>query len=188
MFQTHPASLYRYPVVPATLVTALIASIFAAGPAYAETTEARHSFTNSNPSYSITDGNGTFTAQGRPSAPSGNTMAWSHRVSPYLQSIATGNRNCTAGHMQLPYHDTHNGPITYLWHSSVPGNRVNTNYTLWGSCTFRVAVNGRPGTATLSFNFRYVFSNNQMLRIGEADGSTDPGGNEYSTLKIAWDD
>jgi hypothetical protein len=84
-------------------------------------------------------------------------MAWSFQISPAVQAIATSTMNCRAGHNQLPYSDAHdNIPVDYLWHSSVPGNkRDNTNYDLWGSCTFKVNSGGRPGTANLSFKFHY---------------------------------
>lgn len=58
--------------------------------------------------------------------------------------------------MQLPYSDTHTDiPTDYLWHSTVRGHSYNSQYSLWGYCTFKVNVGGKSGTATVSFRFNY---------------------------------
>ncbi|MFJ4684255.1 hypothetical protein [Streptomyces sp. NPDC088789] len=58
--------------------------------------------------------------------------------------------------MQLSYHDSHaNVAVNYFWHSSVPNNRRNKNYTLYGNCTFPVRVGDRTGRADLGFSFKY---------------------------------
>lgn len=83
-------------------------------------------------------------------------MAWSFRIAPAVQAIATSPMNCEAGHLQLSYHDKHIGvPVSYFWHSTVRGHSYNRSYTLWGSCTFKVNVNGKPGSAVLNFRFNY---------------------------------
>lgn len=65
--------------------------------------------------------------------------------------------DCTAGHLQLPYEDIHNGTsVDYYWHSRVPNSFFNVEYTLYGSCTFPVQVDGRPGGAVLTFKFDYI--------------------------------
>ncbi|MFK4119355.1 hypothetical protein [Streptomyces longwoodensis] len=89
----------------------------AAVPAHAGTQQGKFTFKVSDPSYKKTDANGTFTGQvnmagtvGRP-AP----MAWSFCTSPAVQAIATGRMTCSAGHMQLPYHDSHpNVAVNYF--------------------------------------------------------------------------
>lgn len=116
-----------------------------------------HTFTQSSEYFDQTDRNGRFTAQANMHSGWVVPMAWSFTVSPAVQAIASSPMNCTAGHHQLPYSDTHNNiPVDYRWHSTVPGNKVdNTRYDLWGNCTFSVNVGGRPGTANLSFQFHY---------------------------------
>ncbi|MCF1594365.1 hypothetical protein [Streptomyces muensis] len=144
----------------------------------------------SDPDYKRTDANGTFTGQvnmagtvGRPAH-----MAWSFRTSPTVQAIATGRMTCKAGHMQLPYHDSHaNVAVNYFWHSSVPNNRRNKNYTLYGNCTFRVNVGGRPGTANLGFSFRYSLFDG-ISPSSQGRGETPVEDTSYSSdLKIAYD-
>ncbi|MGW6244371.1 hypothetical protein [Streptomyces roseolus] len=138
---------------------ALAASLLlTAAPAHAGTQPGKHTFKMSAPYYKKTDANGTFTGQVNMAGTVGQpaTMAWSFRTSPTVQAMATGKMTCKAGHMQLPYHDSHsNVAVDYFWHSSVKNNRRNKDYTLWGNCTFRVKVGGRTGTANLGFNFRY---------------------------------
>jgi hypothetical protein len=118
-----------------------------------------HVFTQQSPSFDATDSNGRFTGQANMSVSAGRatTMAWSFRISPKVQAIATSPMDCRAGHNKLPYSDFHGGvPVDYFWHSTVQGNVIdNTNYTLYGNCTFRVVAGGRPGTANLSFQFHY---------------------------------
>jgi hypothetical protein len=111
-------------------------------------------FTTSDPNYSITDRNGTFTGQVT-WAGADLPMAWSFRVSPQVQAIATTPMTCEAGHMQLPYSDKHVVPVDYQWHSTVRGHATNTDYVLYGSCQFGVNVGGRAGTAVLRFHFDY---------------------------------
>lgn len=116
-----------------------------------------HTFTQSAEYFDATDRNGRFTAQANMHAGYTIPMPWSFRISPQIQAIATSNMNCTAGHHQLPYSDSHPSvPVDYHWHSTVQGNQVdNTKYDLWGNCTFRVQVGGNPGTANLRFQFHY---------------------------------
>lgn len=116
-----------------------------------------HTFTQSAEYFDATDRNGRFTAQANMHSGYTIPMAWSFRVAPAVQAIATSSMNCTAGHHQLSYSDSHpNVPVDYHWHSTVQGNKVNnTKYDLWGNCTFRVQVGGNPGTANLKFEFHY---------------------------------
>jgi hypothetical protein len=112
-------------------------------------------FTASDQYYGLTDRNGTFTGQVTWTAP-GLPVAWSFRVSPQVRAIATTPMTCEAGHMQLPYHDTHPSiPADYRWHSTIRGHAINTEYTLYGWCQFGVSVNGQTGTAVLRFHFDY---------------------------------
>ncbi|WP_410654921.1 hypothetical protein [Amycolatopsis sp. lyj-112] len=121
------------------------------GPAQAE-----HSFTftQANTKFDATDTHGRFTGQAKTIPGQAVPMTWSFRVAPAVQAIATSSMNCTAGHMQLSYHDAHsNIPVDYFWHSTVQGNRSNnTKYDLYGSCTFSVKGNGK---ANLKFVFHY---------------------------------
>ncbi|MEU6275366.1 hypothetical protein ABZ871_23580 [Streptomyces populi] len=90
--------------------------------------------------------------------------------------------------MQLPYHDRHaNVGVDYFWHSSVPNNRRNKDYTLYGNCTFRVNVGGRTGTANLGFSFNYALFDGitPSLTTQDADDVEDPP--YLSDLKIAYD-
>lgn len=116
-----------------------------------------HTFTQSAEYFEATDNNGHFTAQANMHAGYAVPMPWSFRISAAVQAIATSTMNCTAGHNQLSYSDSHpNIQVDYHWHSTVQGNLVkNIKYDLWGNCTFRVQVGGRPGTANLNFQFHY---------------------------------
>ncbi|CAL9436187.1 hypothetical protein [Streptomyces sp. enrichment culture] len=176
---------------------ALAASmLLASAPAHAGTQQAKHTFKMSAPYYKKTDSNGTFTGQVNMAGTVGKpaTMAWSFRTSPKVQAIATGRMTCKAGHMQLPYHDSHaNVPVDYFWHSSVKNNRRNKDYTLWGNCTFRVKVGGKTGTANLGFRFNYALFDG-ISRSAAADqptGDTAPApgkDGEFGTdLKITYD-
>ncbi|MEU6283116.1 hypothetical protein [Streptomyces sp. NPDC047028] len=90
--------------------------------------------------------------------------------------------------MQLPYHDKHtNVAVNYFWHSSVPNNRRNKNYTLFGNCTFRVKVGGRTGTANLGFSFRYSLFDGISRLIGQGSGATAEKPSYATDLKIAYD-
>ena len=111
-------------------------------------------FTPANTTSDDSDRNGRFTGQAQTNPGHPVPMAWSFRISPAVQAIATSPMDCTAGHMQLNYHDTHAAvPVDYFWHSTVPGNQSdNTKYDLYGNCTFRVQG---PGTANLKFVFHY---------------------------------
>lgn len=139
-----------------------IAALALLSPSHAGTSSAaptgeiagRMIFTTSEPNYSITDRNGTFTAQVTWGG-AGLPMAWSFRVSPQVRAIATTPMTCEAGHMQLPYSDRHVVPADYRWHSTVRGHATNTDYVLYGSCQFGVSVGGRAGTAVLRFHFDY---------------------------------
>lgn len=137
------------------LVGALVCSLALIGLS-ATPASADHSFTftQSNTTFDDSDSNGRFTGQAITRPGSAVPMAWSFRISPAVQAIAASSMNCTAGHMQLPYHDTHNNVgVDYFWHSTVPGNQSNnTLYDLYGNCTFRVVNNG---TANLKFVFHY---------------------------------
>jgi hypothetical protein len=141
----------KFAVVLSGAVTLLLAAAPPASAAH------QHVFTQSSEYFEATDSNGRFTAQANMHSGWVVTMPWSFQISPAVQAIAVSPMNCTAGHNQLPYSDNHpNIPVSYHWHSSVPGNKVdNTNYDLWGNCTFRVNVGGRPGSANLKFQFHY---------------------------------
>ncbi|MGI5195655.1 hypothetical protein ACQEVY_18735 [Streptomyces sp. CA-288835] len=176
----------------AAVSSAALAAVLALGvvPANAAVNQAKHTFKLSDPDYKRTDRNGTFTGQvnmagtvGRPAH-----MAWSFRISPAVRAIATGRMTCTAGHMQLPYHDRHtNVAVSYFWHSSVPNNRRNKEYTLYGSCKFRVNVGGRPGTANLGFSFKYSLFDG-ISRSSAAQDETAVEDSSYaSELDIAYD-
>ncbi|WP_146067888.1 hypothetical protein [Streptomyces sp. Ru72] len=176
----------------AAVGSAALAAVLALGavPAHAGTQQGRFTFKVSDPYYTKTDGNGTFTGQvnmagtvGRP-AP----MAWSFRTSPAIQAIATGRMTCSAGHMQLPYHDSHaNVTVNYFWHSSVPNNRRNKNYTLYGNCTFPVQVGGRTGKADLGFSFNYSLFDGITPSMTAQDGGSTEDTPYTSDLKIAYD-
>ncbi|SDH20319.1 hypothetical protein SAMN05216553_117194 [Lentzea fradiae] len=139
----------------ATAIAALLALALLPGTANAAH---HHTFTQSAEYFDATDSNGRFTAQVNMHSAMVVPMPWSFRVSPKVQAIATSNMNCRAGHSQLSYSDSHpNVPVDYHWHSTVQGNRVdNSKYDLWGNCTFRVQVGGKPGTANLKFEFHYT--------------------------------
>ncbi|MFD7454216.1 hypothetical protein [Kitasatospora sp. NPDC059827] len=155
--------------------------------------EGRHTFKMSAPSYNRTDANGTFDGQvnmagtvGRP-AP----MAWSFTTSPAIRAIATGKMDCTAGHQQLRYSDSHRGvPVDYHWHSTVPDNLRGKDYTLYGNCTFPVKVKGRAGKANLGFRFNYNLFDG-VSRPNRPASDTDPNAAEEasytSDLQIAYD-
>jgi hypothetical protein len=132
-------------------------------------------FTQANTTFDATDSNGRFTGRAVTNPGQAVPMAWSFRISPQVQAIATSAMDCTAGHMQLNYHDGHPGvPVDYVWHSTVPGNQSNnTQYTLYGSCSFRVVNNGN---ANLRFSFHY------SMFCGPCGlPRSDPGRNELST-------
>ncbi|WP_224274642.1 hypothetical protein [Streptomyces sp. LS1784] len=170
---------------------ALALALFAgSAPAHAGVNEGSHTFKMSAPSYNRTDTNGTFNGQVNMAGHVGRNapMAWSFTTSPSIRAIAAGNMTCKAGHMQLPYSDSHpNVGVDYFWHSTVPDNRHNVNYKLWGNCTFRVKVSGRAGTANLGFRFNY------SLVDGISRSSVEPGAGDaqeeaYSSdLQIAYD-
>ncbi|MGC9539970.1 hypothetical protein [Streptomyces sp. UG1] len=177
----------------AAVGSAALAAVLALGvtPANAGVSQAKHTFKMSAPSYKKTDANGTFNGQvnmagtvGRPAH-----MAWSFRTSPRVQAIATGRMTCKAGHMQLPYHDQHaNVAVSYFWHSSVPNNRRNKDYTLYGNCTFRVKVAGRTGTANLGFRFNYsLFDGISRSAAAQQDSVTAEEPSFSSDLDITYD-
>lgn len=136
--------------ITALLAGALVMLGVSAGTASADH---YHTFTQGTPYFEASDSNGRFTGQARTNPGQPVPMAWSFRISPAVQAIAVSPMDCTAGHMQLPYSDSHTGiPVDYLWHSTVQGNMSdNTVYDLWGNCTFRV----QNGTANLRFVFHY---------------------------------
>jgi len=141
----------RLSVVAATVVLVLIAS---AAPASAGELNGEMRFTRADTFYSLTDQNGTFTAQVTwPAA--GLPVAWSFRLSPAHRAIAAGPMTCDAGNMDLPYHDHHLVPADYRWHSTVGSHFFNRPYTLYGACRFPVNVDGRAGTAVVRFRFAY---------------------------------
>lgn len=95
---------------------------------------------------------------------------------------------CKAGHMQLAYHDNHPSVApNYFWHSSVPNNRRNKDYTLCGNCTFRVKVGGRPGTANLGFRFNYSLFDGISPSSAPQSESTAEDTAFSSGLDIAYD-
>ncbi|MEV7318702.1 hypothetical protein [Streptomyces sp. NPDC093970] len=176
----------------AAVGSAALAAVLALGavPAHAGTQHGKFTFKVSDPYYKKTDANGTFTGQVNMAGTVGRSapMAWSFRTSPAVQAIATGRMTCSAGHMQSPYHDSHaNVAVNYFWHSSVPDNRRNKDYTLYGNCTFRVNVGGQTGTANLGFSFNYSLFDGitPSLTMSEsADGESTP---YVSDLRIAYD-
>ncbi|OIK08249.1 hypothetical protein BIV23_00475 [Streptomyces monashensis] len=91
--------------------------------------------------------------------------------------------------MQLPYSDNHKDiAVNYFWHSSVPNNRRNKNYTLYGNCTFRVKVGDKAGTANLGFTFNYSLFDGITPPSLAAQQSTSAEDTPYaSDLKIAYD-
>ncbi|POX48937.1 hypothetical protein C3488_18935 [Streptomyces sp. Ru72] len=90
--------------------------------------------------------------------------------------------------MQLPYHDSHaNVTVNYFWHSSVPNNRRNKNYTLYGNCTFPVQVGGRTGKADLGFSFNYSLFDGITPSMTAQDGGSTEDTPYTSDLKIAYD-
>ncbi len=117
-----------------------------------------HHFYLNAPSYSRCDNNGCFNAQ---VTISGKVpMAWSFRLTPKLQAIATSNVQenvgiTRSGKVDGSYHDDHNEPADYLFHSTVPFNRVGEVNQLFGSFVFRVNAGGRTGTAHVSTTFDY---------------------------------
>ncbi|MFH8224320.1 hypothetical protein ACH4C2_34940 [Streptomyces sp. NPDC018057] len=172
--------------------SAALAAVLALGavPAHAGTQQGRFTFKMSNPYYKKTDANGTFTGQVNMAGTVGRAapMAWSFRTSPAVQAIAAGRMTCSAGHMQLSYHDSHaNVAVNYFWHSSVPNNRRNKNYTLYGNCAFPVKVGGRTGKANLGFSFKYsLFDGITPSMTGRGSGGTEDA--PYtSDLKISYD-
>ncbi|MFE5677821.1 hypothetical protein ACFQ7B_21310 [Streptomyces erythrochromogenes] len=173
----------------AALATALLVP---ATPAHAGVQPGKHVFKMSAPSYQKTDSNGTFTGQVNMAGTVGKpaVMAWSFRTSPKVRAIATGKMTCKAGHMQLPYHDSHsNVPVDYFWHSSVKDNRRNKDYTLYGNCTFRVKAGGRTGTANLGFRFNYsLFDGISKMPPKDDEMPTPATDNEFSSdLEITYD-
>jgi hypothetical protein len=146
-------------------------------PAYADH---YFTFTQSNTTFDETDAHGRFTGQALTKPGQAVPMSWSFRVAPAVQAIAVGPMNCTAGHMQLPYHDSHdNIPVDYFWHSTVQGNRSdNTKYDLYGSCTFKVKNNG---TANLRFVFHYSLFCGPCGNLQASDGD----GGFFATLDVA---
>lgn len=182
-------STRRAAVVGSTALAAVLA--LGAVPAQAGVTQAKHTFKMSAPSYKKTDSNGTFTGQVNMAGTVGKPahMAWSFRTSKKVQAIATGKMTCSAGHMQLPYHDKHtNVAVSYFWHSSVPSNRRNKDYTLYGNCTFRVKVGGKKGTANLGFRFNYSLFDGISKSVAPEDGPTAEDPNAYSSeLDITYD-
>ncbi|MFE9259254.1 hypothetical protein [Streptomyces sp. NPDC006879] len=179
-------STRRVGVLGSAALAALVCA--SAVPAHAGVQQAKHVFKVSAPYYKKTDSNGTFTGQTDVAKSVPATMAWSFRVSPKVQAIATGNMTCKAGHMQLPYHDAHSGvAVGYFWHSSVKNNRLNKDYTLYGNCNFRVNVGGKTGTANLGFRFNYSLVNGISKRSApeaEAPSADDAFSTE---LDIAYD-
>lgn len=140
-------------------------------------------FTQAHTTFDDSDRNGRFTGQAQTNPGHAVPMAWSFRISPAVQAIATSPMDCSAGHMQLNYHDNHPAvPVDYFWHSTVQGNQSNnTKYDLYGNCTFRVQG---PGTANLKFVFHYSMF---CGPCGPASfAASDPGGYS-STMEIAYD-
>lgn len=170
-FTTRGEFVYRrFMRASVTLLTAFALALGIHSSATAEL-QASKTFTRFDSSYTKTDRNGHFTGQvtwGAPKLP----MAWSFKLAPQLRAIATSPMTCKAGHMQLPYSDTHRDVgVDYTWHSTVSGNLYNARYTLWGYCTFRVNVGGQTGTAKVSFRFNYSIARtaSDPLSAGTAD-------------------
>ncbi|MFJ8648948.1 hypothetical protein ACIRNI_22860 [Streptomyces sp. NPDC093546] len=182
-------STKRAAVVGSTALAAVLA--LGAVPAQAGVNQGKHTFKMSAPSYAKTDSNGTFTGQVNMAGTVGKPapMAWSFRTSKQVQAIATGKMTCSAGHMQLPYHDKHsNVAVDYFWHTSVPNNRRNKDYTLYGNYTFRVKVGGKTGTANLGFRFNYSLFDGISKSSSAQDGPAAEDSTAFSSdLDIAYD-
>ncbi|MEU8463955.1 hypothetical protein [Streptomyces sp. NPDC029003] len=168
-----------------------LALLAGAAPAHAGVNQGSHTFKMSAPSYKKSDGNGTFNGQVNMAGNVGKNapMAWSFTTSPTVRKIATGQMNCKAGHMQLPYSDSHPSVgVDYHWHSTVPDNRHNTKYTLYGNCVFRVNVGGRTGTANLGFRFNYSLFDGISKNAPDAENAGSQKESSYaSDLQIAYD-
>ncbi|MFF1285451.1 hypothetical protein [Streptomyces sp. NPDC058299] len=90
--------------------------------------------------------------------------------------------------MQLPYSDQHKDvPVEYFWHSTVPNNRRNKDYTLYGNCTFRVKVGGGTGTANLNFSFKYSLFDGITPSLTVQDDAGDEDTSYTSDLEISYD-
>jgi hypothetical protein len=177
------------------LVLCLISGILAlsAPPAEAASSYAKVFYYDDN-SYIDSDASITFSAQvtytsgGRPFV--SYPLAWVWSLAPAIRAIGTGTMGCSA-HLNrngvvTPWHDNHPSlPLTYLWHASVPINDIGAAYVLAGSCTFRVSVGGRLGTAVVSWTFDYVVSDGAVRSARRA--SSDRSNSLYvSTAKIVW--
>lgn len=154
--------------VAAVCITAISINVASPGLSHADVTEGKHVFKLGDESYSKTDRNGTFHAQGKPTSSKENFMPWSYQISPNVQKIASGPMTCTAGVMgRKDYSDTHKAvPVSYHWHSTVAKNKINTNYTLHGTCTFPVKVGWRKGKAVLGLKFNYTFFSGVLKSAG----------------------
>lgn len=141
-------------VVVAVALTVLPAVAGIGPQAHAGEISGRMIFKPNDLSYALADRNGRFTAQATYTP--GLPIAWSFTPGPQLRAIATSPMTCTAGHMQLRYHDRHVVPVQYTWHSTIRGHATNVEYLMYGSCKFQVNVGGKPGTAVLTIKFSYV--------------------------------
>lgn len=150
----------------ATLLTMSTGSAAAAEATQAPSLEGRFEFSGLDTEryFEMSDGHGTFTGQtsyvdqSSPEFGQSVTMAWSYRVSPDLQAIATTPMNCATDVDQVRnYHDYHpNVPVDYFLHSSIRGLGFSQPYDLRGQCVFGVQVDGYPGTATLRYAFHFT--------------------------------
>jgi hypothetical protein len=118
----------------------------------------QNDFYPNSPFFAAADNNGRFYAQvtySRASLP----VAFGFYLSPYLQSIGAGlvNASVTESPSGCHYGDSAK-PVDYTFHWSCPTHRANYRQLLGGSFVFRVNVAGRPGTAHVAMQFRYVIA------------------------------
>ncbi|GAB3984563.1 hypothetical protein GCM10029978_094580 [Actinoallomurus acanthiterrae] len=130
-------------------------------------------FTKKHEGHKYTGKAGTFHAQIAVKHPKkGYPMAWSFKVAPALQAIATGRMTCTATGLNGHYHDKHVVPVSYLWHSSVKGHRTKKVYNLSLTCHFPVQVAGKPGKATIGHSFYYAIDPSSRNRVAAPEGAS----------------
>jgi hypothetical protein len=139
-------------------------AVSAASPALADGRYEKY-FSFESSTFSATDRYGSFNAQVSIFSV-GHPMAWSFRLAPQLQAIATTPMTCTAqgwdsNYLPTGYFDRHvDIPVDYLWHSTIRNEPWDQDRTLTGSCVFRV---NPPGTATVSWQFNYEISQRGLV-------------------------
>ncbi|WP_280397578.1 hypothetical protein [Nocardia carnea] len=114
-------------------------------------------FTPTNTSHRYDGAHGIFTADAVYD-PANYRLFWSLRLSDSVRAIVQGTMACGA-HVEgkRGYSDHHPSiPADYLWHSSVPGLRLDTQYRLVANCAF-TATNGHT-TAPGRVDYSVVFT------------------------------